>query len=484
MKRNLLLLVVLAVAGIANLHAQCSSSNLQVNIKTVTTGPSGCQVTLDMSFTGDINNGNKFAFIHLWETAPVNKYPALTYVNPPTKAELADAIATIVIVDPGKPTASIYNQYPIDPTVPVNYAGMTLTKSGTTYTISNVVINFSSCNVPVTVIGDVWASQSNLAQFVHCENDGIITILFNNPVITGAKQCALPRLLNLNFENEHPTLGVSVATTVVIDNNSNGVIDAGDVDITSSLSPAMPNPMTIAPNSSQTFTGMSYSPYSAQPQYHNKPIIVQASASTPGAATVTITKSGITYLGSCTLLPVNFKSFTAKRDGSKVALVWETASEQNNSGFTVERNVNGVWTELSFVPSKAVAGNSNSRLVYTYDDVNAARVSSLYRIKQTDFDGVFTYSEIRTVAAEETMARTVVYPNPSTDGKVNIAFDEANRLRDISLIDMAGRTIKQWSGSRTNNLQIENLLPGMYSLRVIDRETGKQAVEKILINRR
>jgi len=484
MKKNLLLLVILAVAGIANLQAQCSSSNLQVDIKSVTNGPSGCQVTLDMSFTGDINNGNKFAFIHLWETAPVNKYPDLTYVAPPTKAELANAIATIVIVDPGKPTAALYNQYPSDPTVPVLYAGMTLSRSGTTYSISNVVINFSTCDVPVTVMGDVWASQSNLSQIVHCENDGIITILFNNPIITGAKQCALPRLLNLAFQNEHPTLNVSVVSTVHIDNNSNGVIDAGDVDITSALSPALPNPMNLAANTTQTFTGLSYSPYSAQAQYHNKPIIVQSNASTPGAATVTITKNAINYLGTCTLLPVNFKSFTAKRDGSQVELVWETASEQNNSGFTVERNINGGWTELSFVPSKAIAGNSNSRLIYKYEDVNAAKLMSQYRIKQTDFDGVFTYSEIRTVAGEETMARTVVYPNPSSDGKVNIVFDEANKLRDISLIDMAGRTIKQWRGSRTNNLQIENLLPGMYSLRVVDRETGKQAVEKILVNRR
>ncbi len=484
MKRNLLLFLLFTIAGFSKLQAQCSAANLSIVIKNVSSGSGGCQVTLDMSFTGNFNNGNKYAFIHLWETAPVNNYPALTYVNPPTAAELAKAIATIAIVDPGKNSAALYNQYPPDVSVPVKYAGINFSKSGNVYTMTNVVINFSTCNVPVTVKGDVWASQSDGAQVVHCDSDGIITILFNNPIITGAKQCAAPRLLNLSFKNEHQTLGVSVVSNVFIDNNSNGAIDAGDINITGSLSPALPNPMNLAANSTQTFTGLSYLPYSGEAQYHNKPIIVRSNATAPGAATVTITKNDINYLGTCTLLPVNFKSFSARRDGSKVLLSWETASEQNNSGFSIERNINGTWSQLTFVATKATAGNSNSTLAYRYDDLNTDRALSQYRIKQIDFDGLFTYSEIRSVAGEEQMGRISIYPNPGNDGKVNVLFDDINSVRDISLVDMAGRIIKQWKGNRSYNLQIDNLVPGMYSLRVIDRETGKQSVEKILINRR
>jgi Secretion system C-terminal sorting domain len=484
MKRNLLLLLFFAVTGLAKLQAQCTAANLNIVIKSVTSGPAGCQVVLDMSFTGNFNNGNKYAFIHLWETAPVNNYPTLTYTNPPTATELSKAIASLVIVDPGKNSAALYNQYPPNVTVPVKYAGVNFSKSGNVYTMTNVVINFSTCDVPVTVKGDVWASQSDLAQVVHCESDGIITILFNNPIITGAKQCAAPRLLNLSFKNEHQTLGVSVVSNVFIDNNSNGTIDAGDINITGSLSPALPNPMNLAANSTQTFTGLSYSPYSGEAQYHNKPIIVRSNATAPGAATVTITKNDINYLGSCTLLPVNFKSFSAKRDGSKVSLAWETASEENNSGFAIERNINGTWSQVAFVQTKAVAGNSNSTLAYQYADLNNAKSLSQYRIKQIDFDGLFAYSEIRSVAGEEQMNRISIYPNPSSDGKVNIVFDEPNGSRDISLIDMAGRVVKQWKGSRSPNLQMVNLVPGMYSLLVIDLETGKQDVQKILINRR
>ena len=67
---------------------------------------------------------------------------------------------------------------------------------------------------------------------------------------------------------------------------------------------------------------------------------------------------------------------------------------------------------------------------------------------------------------------------------VNVLFEEIYGLRDISLMDMSGRIVKQWKGSSDNSIQIDNLLPGMYSLRVVDRETGKQSVDKILINGR
>ena len=82
------------------------------------------------------------------------------------------------------------------------------------------------------------------------------------------------------------------------------------------------------------------------------------------------------------------------------------------------------------------------------------------------------------------MAKTIVYPNPSLSGsKVNVIFDEKDGMRDVSLIDMSGRVIRQWKGFTNNNLQIENLTAGLYNLRVILRETGEQGIEKIVVNK-
>ena len=194
----------------------------------------------------------------------------------------------------------------------------------------------------------------------------------------------------------------------------------------------------------------------------------------------------ISRIQLCSTLPMTLMSFTATRNSSMVNLKWTTSSEQNNSGFNIERILgNGNWETIGFVASLAPAGNSNDALTYTYVDPNNFKGISQYRLRQVDFDNHSKISEIRIVRGQDQKGSGVlVYPNPS-QGIVNVVFeDNSNSIRDVSLNDMIGRTIKQWKGISTNNIQIDNLTPGMYSLRVVNRDTGEQTVEKIVVNKR
>jgi hypothetical protein len=190
------------------------------------------------------------------------------------------------------------------------------------------------------------------------------------------------------------------------------------------------------------------------------------------------------FTTDCIGLPVNFKSFTAARNRSVVALKWETSAEQDNSGFAVERNIGGTWQEIAFVPTQAQGGNSSDLLTYTYNDLNTYKGISQYRLRQVDYNGMSKNSEIRSVRGEGQLTKTIVYPNPSADGKVNVVFEDANVTRNVSVIDMSGRIIKQWRNVTNNNLQIENLNAGVYSIRIVSVETGEQVVEKIVVNKR
>ncbi|HEX4875933.1 MAG TPA: T9SS type A sorting domain-containing protein, partial [Chitinophagaceae bacterium] len=190
------------------------------------------------------------------------------------------------------------------------------------------------------------------------------------------------------------------------------------------------------------------------------------------------------YSISCATLPVDFKSFTATRNHSNVLLKWETSSENNNSGFAVERNMNGTWEQIAFVNSQAVNGNSNVLLGYTYSDLNNSKSITQYRIKQVDFDNKSKYTEIRSVRGLDQIGKVTVYPNPTSDGRVNVVFDDAAVTRNISVTDMSGRTIKQINNISNNNITIDNLMPGMYSLRIIVPATGEQLVQKIVVNKR
>jgi hypothetical protein len=194
------------------------------------------------------------------------------------------------------------------------------------------------------------------------------------------------------------------------------------------------------------------------------------------------------FATQCIPLPVSITAFSAARSSNNVNLKWTTSMEQNSAGFSVERNVNGSWQEIGFVPSQATNGVSEQIRNYTFvDQNNSTKGVSQYRLRQVDFDGKFKYSDIRAVRGDGQAIQTLVYPNPSVDGKVNIVFEDAGGAgvsRDISVADMSGRIIKSMKGVTNNSVSITNLTPGMYSLRIFIPATGQQSVEKIVISKR
>lgn len=184
------------------------------------------------------------------------------------------------------------------------------------------------------------------------------------------------------------------------------------------------------------------------------------------------------------ILPVTFTQFNANRNKNKVELTWETASEENNRGFHVQRNVDGTWKNIGFVFSQAERGNSTSALSYSFNDANTSRGISQYRLLQVDHDNKGKYSEVRSVRGEEQLSKIMVYPNPSNTGNINVMFDDASSLRDVFVTDVAGRVVKQYRNVNTNLLTIENLVDGYYTIQITNRTTAATTVEKVIIKKR
>jgi hypothetical protein len=193
----------------------------------------------------------------------------------------------------------------------------------------------------------------------------------------------------------------------------------------------------------------------------------------------------VSLINGCIALPVNLKSFNATRSNSStVMLKWETMSEENSAGFAIERNVAGTWQQVAYVPTKAQNGYSQSLLTYTFVDANNIKGITQYRLRQEDLDNKIRYSAVRAVRGEGQIGKTVVYPNPSLDGKVNVVFEDASVKRDVSVIDLGGRVIRQWKAITNNNLQIDNLSSGIYTIRISVPATGEMSVEKVVVNKR
>ena len=94
------------------------------------------------------------------------------------------------------------------------------------------------------------------------------------------------------------------------------------------------------------------------------------------------------------LLPVEFESFEAENQENNIVLSWSTRTEINNEGFVIQKKYsNSDWVDVDFVHGN---GNSNRRNTYRYED-NTFHPAGLisYRLKQIDYDGVTSYSEIK-----------------------------------------------------------------------------------------
>ena len=118
MKKILLTLVVLASIGLtAKLQAQaCSVSNVSIHLNSSTTSGGNCIINFDISFDMQHNNGNKFAWLHIWTTAA---YPGLSYgSNAPNATELAATLANVGIDMTGA-TPVLQSTYPAAPSVNV-----------------------------------------------------------------------------------------------------------------------------------------------------------------------------------------------------------------------------------------------------------------------------------------------------------------------------------------------------------------------------
>ncbi len=115
-------------------------------------------------------------------------------------------------------------------------------------------------------------------------------------------------------------------------------------------------------------------------------------------------------------IPVELVSLTAEVKNNSVELKWITATELNNKGFEVQKsqrsNVKSQdWNTIAFIPGKGTSAEKN---YYSFVDKNNESGEYIYRLKQIDFNGSFTFSEVVEVNLNSPFEIILDqnYPNP------------------------------------------------------------------------
>jgi len=192
------------------------------------------------------------------------------------------------------------------------------------------------------------------------------------------------------------------------------------------------------------------------------------------------------YFGaSNVVLPVDQITFTGSLQSNITTLLkWNTQNEINTAQFIVQRSTDGI--NFSNIGTVAAGGNTTSAKNYSYTDIDAADQQSLllyYRLKITDINNSFRYSNIITINLPVSKGSATVSPNPaSSDLKASILSPAAGNA-SWEIIDNTGSTVMFSTtmlkkGNNTLAVKINNLAAGVYYLHIsgngIDTKTKFQ----------
>ena len=183
-------------------------------------------------------------------------------------------------------------------------------------------------------------------------------------------------------------------------------------------------------------------------------------------------------------LPVNWLNFTGRFFEGKVDLNWETAVEKDNDVYTVERSATGHgFDAIGTVPGR---GTTSLRSSYAFTDNNPLDGENYYRIKQTDFDGKFTYSSvIRVIATNGTATGLRLFPNPAISSQQVTLENTTLRNKKVALtiVSSNGVVVRQEQVTFGNDsrlkVNISNLKKGSYFIRISDGD--KKLVSPVVV---
>lgn len=188
-------------------------------------------------------------------------------------------------------------------------------------------------------------------------------------------------------------------------------------------------------------------------------------------AAVTHGRGLFTTIIPAAAVPVTLMDFTGTLRNHHVELRWQTATEQQNKGFDIERSQDGSnFSKIGFIEG---AGNSNSIRAYLFADKDIAQPLNYYRLRQIDLDNRFEYSRIILIKHPLPGRSDFTVLNNPFNNTLLLQFGNIPQSRgEIRVFDVGGRMVFQWNGELRPDSRLQLQLParpagGLYIVQAI-----------------
>ncbi len=267
------------------------------------------------------------------------------------------------------------------------------------------------------------------------------------PIYGGTWQITLNGITNCTLPSP-PNQGIQAAVFTGNPNNLTNIY-------------SFPNPMAMGSSNTST----TFSVTAGQCAY----IVVDGFAG--DACNYNLALANIT--GECKVLPVELIEFKATQKNNQVELNWVTASENNNDYFTLLKSTDANnFKEIAIVNG---AGNASNNTEYKVVDNEPIINLVYYKLKQTDYDGKFTYSDVIPFnsSLENYINDLNVNWNSQTKS-INLNFKGSNDFEyELYITDISGKSIYNshiYANSKDNvsfEFQLNSLQKGVYFVTVV-----------------
>ncbi|MEZ4910382.1 MAG: SdrD B-like domain-containing protein [Saprospiraceae bacterium] len=173
------------------------------------------------------------------------------------------------------------------------------------------------------------------------------------------------------------------------------------------------------------------------------------------------------------ILPVEWAKFEVNSKECHNILSWSTYSESNADFFEIQRSDNGI--EFNAIGKIKANGNSSVLQSYLFEDTELLNVIALYRIRQVDLDGKYTFSEIAKAPKCDCLKRTAnVFPNPIKGNVLHILLSRhlPNGQYTFLVKDILGNNVfleNRTYSSIVNEIEIhtDDLQSGIYFIHIL-----------------